>query len=446
MSNEEVSYLDIVPFTSVTCRDITYHFDIPVSQLNLPEDSFTKTGEAQVKNGFLGFTNGLASNFSNQKVRDINWIFRIGENEITGTGEEKCARFKELYPYEQIGEMLFFPTIGVRLHKIFINIYTQERYEFARNARRFIVHPLQTVTCENKTYTLGASWEDTNIAAADIKSLKIDYPTGTTTALVKDTRLTFRHGGLVAVYTNYGSITELVLGDKSGDLTSMLPVLMQEYEHEVIREYPADTFNPAPATLCLFPTLGVLMSDRRELAAGTAEEVANMAREEQKKSKKYLLRPYKGYLSASGKNIDFGMTEAEVNRVDGLPKQMELDPIIMHWTVQTRDEGYKLHFPHGVNQNFADAPLATATFFARDESLFFVEDISLFDDKKLGKMKALYEYKDGKRGLGTLFPTLGLYTRGCGEKKNAAKGAEGKLAIAFCKDELPRYERMLAQD
>ncbi|MGF6907910.1 hypothetical protein [Fusobacterium sp. PH5-44] len=451
-NKKEIIYLNIRPFQDISIGEDTYNFDENISYFDFPSDKINysnkynkENGEIHIKGGFLCFENNLITSISSQKLRETNWVIRINNTEINGTQQEKILKLKELYKYEEVGELIFFPEIGIRTYKIFIDIYSKDKYDFARSFCQLTINPLKDVKFHNKTYTLGDSFQSVS-TDQELISQKIDYTIGYMTALLGSTKFIFRQDNLTGIFTNFGTTIEVILGDNKGILSDMLPILMKKYNHSIIKEYPADSFNPKPGLLCHFPELGILMSDRRELTIGIQEEVNKIVNTILKYPKTYKILPYEGYINSANRTISLGTSVKEVDKIDGLPKTLSLDANVMKQTKQVRDEGIRLYFKHNELDSFDDAQLEEVIFLERDSSIVFLDNIEIFLDKKLEKLKSKYEYKDSEKKMSTLFPTLGLYITGCGEKKNNKEGAEGKLVTVFSKNRLLMYERRLKME
>ena len=99
-----------------------------------------------------------------------------------------------------------------------------------------------------------------------------------------------------------------------------------------------------------------------------------------------------------------------------------------------RYRGYEASY-----QYHEDMPLYTVEIFQRNGWKVDIDGISIFDDDKLLKMKERYRYVESKKKKAVAFPEQGIFTIGCGEKKNTAKGGEGKTVFLCNSDVINNY-------
>jgi len=71
-------------------------------------------------------------------------------------------------------------------------------------------------------------------------------------------------------------------------------------------------------------------------------------------------------------------------------------------------------------------PLYTIDVIEKNGWQVEVKDVRIFEDDKLIRMKKDHKFIESKKQKAVAFPDLGIFTVGCGEKKNTGKGAEGR--------------------
>ena len=64
-----------------------------------------------------------------------------------------------------------------------------------------------------------------------------------------------------------------------------------------------------------------------------------------------------------------------------------------------------------------DMPLRTVEVMKKNGWQVMVDGVSVFADDKLTQIKSQYEHIESKKKKAVDFPTIGVFTIGCGEKK-----------------------------
>lgn len=146
------------------------------------------------------------------------------------------------------------------------------------------------------------------------------------------------------------------------------------------------------------------------------------------------LNPGIGVTLAGGRAIPFGAKPQDIHKVLGQPQYT--------WKNGTsRKQNVEYYFNHGFRLNYRqsevsytyseDMPLYSVEVMERDGWQLEIDGLHVFTDDKLEQMKEKYEWAESKKKKAVAFPALGLFTVGCGEKKNGGKGAEGKYVCLF---------------
>lgn len=214
--------------------------------------------------------------------------------------------------------------------------------------------------------------------------------------------------------------------------------LKAKYEHYVY----------ADGESTLFPKLGLLVSItpfcdgwssprpgvfNREIVA-FSKELLDYYRY---KSQVLILDPMKGVSIAGDDYIEFRMRPEEIHNLWKTPEYT--------WkNYGSHQHIIEYYFNHGVELKYRDYEVSYK--YSEDMPLYDIEliesngwqvevdGIRIFQDDKLIQMKEKYEYIESKKKKAVAFPTLGIFTMGCGDKKNNRKGAEGKV-IYLCNEE-----------
>jgi hypothetical protein len=138
--------------------------------------------------------------------------------------------------------------------------------------------------------------------------------------------------------------------------------------------------------------------------------------------------PLKGVNIAGGTPIAFGMTREQVAEAWGEPELLwdESGGAHEHIVEYRFARGIWLCYRNGKNW-----PLHSISVTERDGWQVEAEGIRIFQDDKLAQMKEKYAFIESKKKKAVAFPSLGLLTVGCGEKKNSGKGADGKYTVLY---------------
>lgn len=215
--------------------------------------------------------------------------------------------------------------------------------------------------------------------------------------------------------------------------------LKSSYEHYVFSDGES----------ILFPTLGFLVSitpfcegwETPRLGVFNREIIAfSQERLPYYRSQAHVisLLPMKGIYIAGQSEIQFTMPPEDVHKVLGEPdftwKNFGSHKHIVEYYEGSgfsfRYRGYEASY-----QYHADMPLYTVDIMEKNEWQVEVDGIRIFMDDKLVQMKSCYEHIESKKKKAVAFPTLGIFSLGCGEKKNKGKGAEGKV-VFLCNSEV----------
>ena len=206
--------------------------------------------------------------------------------------------------------------------------------------------------------------------------------------------------------------------------------LRNQYEHCVF----------ADGESVLFPSLGVLVSItpfcdgwdmprpgvfNREIVAFAKNRLAHYYG----KANVIGLRPLEG-ITVGGKCVQFAVPPQEVHAVLGAPPYTWKNyGSHKHIVEYYGGRGFRLNYRHyAVSYQYDEAmPLHMVQVIEADGWQVEIDGICVFEDDKLTEMRARYEHVVSKKGKAVAFPTLGIFSIGCGEKKNNRNGGEGKV-------------------
>lgn len=229
--------------------------------------------------------------------------------------------------------------------------------------------------------------------------------------------------------------------------TEDLDQLQSKYEHYIFSNRES----------ILFPTLGLLVSItpfcdgwenprpgvfNREIIAFSKERLDHYRRQ----SQVINLHPQKGVSLAGSELVQFGMLPKDVCRILGEPdyswKNFGSHKHIIDYYFE-RGLSFKYR-DYAVSYKYSDdMPLYTVEVLENNGWQVEIDGIYIFKDDKLANMKSKYDYVESKKKKAVAFPSLGIFTIGCGDKKNTGKGADGKIVFLCRHDILKSFTRFI---
>lgn len=307
-------------------------------------------------------------------------------------------------------------------------------------AHLHIINPYQSISEDDKVFEFGMTLEQVSNIDSKIFEIKKDNKNNWVLERRGGYSTEFINGKLVAVafridpgYHNY----QVEGIDFSG--IKEIEELQSKYEHYVFSNGES----------ILFPSLGFLVSVtpfcdgwenprpgvfNREIIAFSKERLHYYRHQ----SQIINLLPQKGVSLAGSELIEFGMLPKAVCHILGEPeyswKNFGSHKHIIDYYF---NRGIRLKYrDYSVSYKYSnDMPLYTIEILENNRWQVEIDGIYLFKDDKLASMKSKYEYIESKKKKAVAFPSLGIFTLGCGDKKNGGKGAEGKV-IYLCRHDV----------
>jgi hypothetical protein len=301
-------------------------------------------------------------------------------------------------------------------------------------ANEIIIVPYQSAGENGKIFTFGMSSRQLAKADKQVFEIRQDTARGWTLERRGGYSTELLDGKLVAVAFNHDSPhNHIMAGEIDFSTPDAVESLKSQYDHHIYVDGES----------VLFPALGVLFSVtpfqegfepfrpgvfNREIVAFSQDRLAHY----QNASRVLSLLPLKGVHIAGGTPLQFGMTRTQVKALWGEEEYL-WGNFGSHKHIVEYRNGLKLRYHNiSVSEEYhEDMPLYDIQVTERDGWQIEVEGIHVFQDDKLTQMKAKYEHIDSKKQKATVFPSLGIMAVGCGEKKNNAKGAEGKYVCLY---------------
>ena len=229
-------------------------------------------------------------------------------------------------------------------------------------------------------------------------------------------------GKLVAVALPISNFDSISAG---GADFSDIEKLKAKYEHYVYADGESVLFPKLGVAYLVTPFCTGFEAPRpgvfnKEAVAFSEERLAHY----RNLSRVLALNPMQSVSIAGGVPISFGMTQEQVQKCWGEA------PLVWDELGGAHRQLKEYRFDRGVGlcykENKGAVILDQISIIERDGWQVEVDGIRIFQDDKLEQMKAKYEFIESKKKKAVGFPTLGILTVGCGEKKNGGKGADGK--------------------
>jgi|GEM_PF-5754853 len=311
-------------------------------------------------------------------------------------------------------------------------------------AHSHIILPYQSISEDDKVYEFGMSPQQ--VAAVDKRVFEIKEDINSQWVLERRSGYSteFVGGKLAAVAFNISpnhnrfEVSGVDISDKDG-----IEQLKREYEHLVFADRES----------VLFPTLGFAVhihpfcdgwSDprpgvfNREIVAFSRERLEYYRNQAHVVS----LQSGKGVCISGDKYIQFAMTPAEIHNILGTPEytwknsgsHKHIVEYYFNRALTLRYRDYEVSYDYR-----EDMPLYAVEIMEKDGWEIEVDGVYLFADDKLEQMKSKYEYIESKKKKAVDFTKLGIFTLGCGEKKNNGKGADGKVVFLYNRKVMDSY-------
>jgi len=158
------------------------------------------------------------------------------------------------------------------------------------------------------------------------------------------------------------------------------------------------------------------------------------------------LDPLKGISIAGSDHVEFTMSRGEIHKALGSPEYVWKDyGAHKHIVDYYFDRGFCITYNDldGSRKYHENMPLYTIDVIEKNGWQVEVNGVRIFEDDKLIRMKKDHEFIESKKQKAVAFPDLGIFTVGCGEKKNTGKGAEGKTIMLCNKKTMPHFTKFI---
>jgi hypothetical protein len=298
--------------------------------------------------------------------------------------------------------------------------------------------PYKSINEDDKSFEFGMSQKQVAAQDAKIYEVKEDNTCDWILERRGGYSTEFVNGKLVAVafridpgYNSF-KVDKIDISDKDG-----VEKLKRKHEHYIFSNGES----------VLFPTLGFLVSvtpfcDGWDPRPGVFnKEIIAFSKERLEyyrlKSQVISLQPLKGISIAGENKTPFAIPPKQVHGILGKPEYS--------WkNYGSHNHIVEYYFNHGFCLRYRkyeasyryseNMPLHSIEVMEKNGWQVEADGIFIFNDDKLAQMKSKYKYIESKKKKAVAFPTLGIFTLGCGEKKNSGKGAEGKAIFLYNKE------------